>query len=62
MYEAKDESFVKWDQNNSIIDNKGIKWQLEENYIESDNGQILYRLPFIELSGLAGILRIHTLG
>ena len=45
VYEAKDESFVKWDQNNSIIDNKGIKWQLEENYIESDNGQILYRLP-----------------
>lgn len=45
VYDRKNYKFKRWDQSFSIVDQQGQTWTLHEDYIESDNGVRLSRLP-----------------
>jgi hypothetical protein len=44
VYEAKNHRFVKYDQDDSLIDSEGMKWKLSEDRLKSGD-QTLARLP-----------------
>jgi hypothetical protein len=45
VYEAKDITFKTWDRNRTVMDEKGINWNLEEAQLKASDGRVLYRLP-----------------
>lgn len=45
VYESKGLKFVNWDNQNTLEDENGIKWQLKEAFLMSEQGETLYRLP-----------------
>jgi hypothetical protein len=45
VYEAQNNRFVKWDRDQSVVDEKNITWILTESRLQSSEGQVLYRLP-----------------
>ncbi|MBZ0166087.1 MAG: DUF3179 domain-containing protein, partial [Candidatus Omnitrophica bacterium] len=44
-YESKDLTFISWDNDRTARDASGTAWTLTENYLESKDGERLYRLP-----------------
>ena len=44
-YEATGVRFVDWDGDQSVVDEQGTSWTLEEARLESDDGRIKNRLP-----------------
>jgi hypothetical protein len=45
IYDNKDTHFVKWNQENTAIDELGVIWTLSEAKLTNNKGDILYRLP-----------------
>ena len=45
VYENNGLEFKKWDQDQTVIDENNITWQLSESKLESENGKTLLRLP-----------------
>lgn len=45
VYESKGIKFKKWDQESSVTDVSGLKWELSESKLTSPKGEELFRLP-----------------
>ena len=45
VYENTGLKFAQWDQDQTVIDENNISWTLSESKLESENGEVLSRLP-----------------
>ncbi len=45
VYETQGRTFQTWDQQKSVIDDKGTRWSLSEGQLTSAGGDVLNRLP-----------------
>lgn len=45
VYEAKDVTFKTWDFDRTVMDKKGVSWNLDEAQLKASDGRVLYRLP-----------------
>jgi len=46
VYDPKGVNFIGYDRNSTVIDDKGIEWQLNEAELRTADGQQLSRLPY----------------
>ena len=46
VYDPQDHNFVEYDGYNRAVDDQGIAWQVEEEWMQSENGDRLERLPY----------------
>ena len=46
VYDPKGIEFVDYNQNQTLIDSQGKKWRVNESTLESEDGEILTRLPY----------------
>ncbi len=45
VYESTGVIFDRWDQDQTLVDSRGVSWKLQEDRLVSDNGRSLARLP-----------------
>ncbi|MEH6636500.1 MAG: DUF3179 domain-containing protein [Halioglobus sp.] len=45
VYQSLDVTFTDWDGQQTLRDDQGVTWQLDESRLQATDGRVLYRLP-----------------